>query len=243
MKTLLSGGVVVTCDESHTIYDPGDVLIDGDHIAWVGPPYEGQCDVRLSAAGTLLMPGLINAHSHSGMSIMRSLADDSDLRTFLDERVWPREATLEPDDVYAGSVLSAIEMLKSGVTTYVDMYFFAESLLRAALDTGARALITPTILPVPPLGDVLGTWEQQLVRTLDFCERWEGEAGRIHTGVAPHAPYTVPLPALTDIAAEARRIERPLNIHLVETAWEREAFNARGLGSTAVALQNAGFVD
>jgi 5-methylthioadenosine/S-adenosylhomocysteine deaminase len=243
MKTLLSGGVVVTCDEQHTVHDPGDLLLDGDRIAYAGARFDGAYDVRISAAGKLLMPGLINAHTHSGMSIMRSLADDTDLLAFLEERVWPREARLEAEDVYAGSTLSAIEMLKSGVTTYVDMYFFPDALARAAIATGARALITPTILPVPPLGDVLGTWEEQLAAAVDFCRRWDGEGGRIHTGIGPHAPYTVPLPALAEIAAEARRLERPLNIHLVETAWERETFNARGLGSTAAALRDVGFFD
>jgi 5-methylthioadenosine/S-adenosylhomocysteine deaminase len=243
MKTLLSGGVVVTCDDQHAIYDPGDLLLDGDRIAFAGARYDGEYDVRIPAAGKLLMPGLINSHTHSGMSILRSLADDADLLTFLNERVWPCEVCLEEDDVYAGSVLSAIEMLKSGVTTYVDMYFFPDALLRAALDTGARAVITPTILPVPPLDRVLGTWEQQLQRALDFCRSRDGEAGRIHTGVGPHAPYTVSLDALAEIAAEARRLGQIVNTHLVETAWERETFNARGLGSTAAALRDIGFFD
>jgi 5-methylthioadenosine/S-adenosylhomocysteine deaminase len=243
MRTLLSGGVVVTCDEQHTIYDPGDVLYEGEWITFVGSRYDGPYDVRIPATGKLLMPGLINAHTHSGMSILRSLADDADLLTFLHERVWPCEVCLEEEEVYAGSVLSAVEMLKCGVTTYVDMYFFPDALRRAALDTGARALITPTILPVPPLDRVLGTWEEQLARALDFCRHSEGEAGRIHTGIGPHAPYTVPLQALSEIAAEARKIGRPVNTHLVETAWERETFNARGLGSTAAGLQDIGFFD
>jgi 5-methylthioadenosine/S-adenosylhomocysteine deaminase len=243
MKTLLSGGVVVTCDEQHTIHHPGDLVLDGDRIAYVGPAYDGAHDLRIPAAGKLVMPGLINAHTHSGMSIMRSLADDIDLLAFLNERVWPREARLESDDVYAGSLLSAVEMLKSGVTTYVDMYFFPDALLRAALDSGARALITPTILPVAPLDRVLGSWEAQLARALDFCRGHEGEGGRIHTGIGPHAPYTVPLPALAEIAMEARALDRPLNIHLVETAWEREVFNSRGIGSTAAALRDIGFFD
>jgi 5-methylthioadenosine/S-adenosylhomocysteine deaminase len=243
MRTVLHGGVVVTCDDTQSIFDPGDVVIQDDRIAYVGHGYEGEYDVRLNVAGRLVMPGLINAHTHSGMSILRTLADDDDLQVFLKERVWPRETLLSGEDVYAGSVLSAVEMVKCGITTYVDMYFFEESLGRAALDVGVRALITPTILDVPVWTRVLGSWEQQLARPVDFCARWEGRAGHIHTGIGPHAPYTVGLAVLSEIGDEARRIGRPLNIHLVETALERDEFNAQHARSTVSALRNIGFFD
>lgn len=243
MKTLLSGAVVVTCDEHHSIYDPGDIVLDGERIVFVGPHYDEEYDVRHAVHGKLIMPGMVNAHTHSGMSIFRSLSDDVDLMVFLEDRVWPREVKLTADDVYAGSGLSALEMLKHGVTTYVDMYFFEDALVRAALDTGIRALITPTILAIPTWEPVLGSWEQQLERGIAFCQEWEGRAGRIHTGLGPHAPYTVPLHALGIISAEARRMDRPVNIHLVETAGERHSFNERGLGSTVTALQDIGFFD
>lgn len=243
MKTVLSGGVVVTGDEAQTVYDRGDVVIDQGRIVYVGESYEGEYDSRVSLVGHLLMPGMINAHTHSGMSLFRSLADDDDLMVFLQECVWPREMLLTEEDVYAGSVLSAVEMLKSGVTTYVDMYFFEEALARAALDTGARALITPTILGVPAWEETLGTWERQLSRALNFCKVHEGEADRIHTGLGPHAPYTLSIEALVETAQEAMRAGRPVNIHLVETAGERDAFNARGLGSTVSALHDVGFLD
>lgn len=239
----MHGGVVVTCDQTLTIFSPGDVVMEEDRIAYVGPLYQGEYDVRLSVAGRLVMPGLINAHTHSGMSILRTLADDDDLLVFLEQRVWPREILLTSEDVYAGSVLSAIEMVKCGVTTYVDMYFMEQSLAQAALDVGARALITPTVLDVPIWTPVLGTWDRQLARAVAFCEQWEGHSGRIHTGIGPHAPYTVPLEILAEIAGEARRIGRPVNIHLVETALERESFNAQHARSTVSALRDVGFFD
>lgn len=241
MTTLLRGAVLVTCDEQHTVHAPGDLVIQDERIVYAGPRFEGPYDDMIDARGKLIMPGMINAHTHSGMTLFRSLCDDVDLMVFLEERVWPREVHLSPDDTYAGSALASIEMLKSGVTTCVDMYFFEEALARAARDTGIRALITPTIICVPPWGEILGPWEAQLRRGLEFCGRWEGIEGRIHTGLGPHAPYTVPLDALETIAAEARRIDVPVNIHLVETAWEREQFNARGLGSTVQALDGRDF--
>jgi 5-methylthioadenosine/S-adenosylhomocysteine deaminase len=239
----LHGGVVVTCDETRAIFAPGDVVMEDDLIAYVGDFYAGEYNVRLDVAGRLVMPGLINAHTHSGMSILRTLADDDDLMVFLEQRVWPREILLNSEDVYAGSVLSAVEMVKGGITTYVDMYFFEESLARAALDVGARALITPTVLDVPVWTPVLGSWEQQLERAVKFCRQWEGRSGRIHTGIGPHAPYTVGLEVLSEIAQEARRIGRPVNIHLVETALERNSFNAQHAKSTVSALRDIGFFD
>lgn len=240
---MLHGAVVITCDEEHSIYDPGDVVFDDDRILYVGQGYSGEVERRYSAAGRLLMPGLINAHTHTPMSIFRGLADDVDLQVFLLERVWPREIRLTPEDVYAGSVLSAVEMLKSGVTTYVDMYFWEEALLQAALDVGMRAVITPGILDVPAWQPILGHWEQRTQDVIDFCRRWRGHEGRIETGLGPHAPYTLPLPALVEIAQEARRADLRVHIHLVETKQERDAFNARGDGSTARVLEGVGFFD
>ncbi|HCG00810.1 MAG TPA: N-ethylammeline chlorohydrolase [Chloroflexi bacterium] len=243
MKTLITGAVILTCDDQMSVLEHADLVMDGGRISFVGERYEGEYDIRLPVSGKLLLPGLINAHTHSGMSLFRSLADDVDLRVFLEDRVWPCEVNLTPDDVYVGSVLSSIEMLKCGVTTSVDMYFFEDELMRAALETGARTLITPTILDVPTWTRVLGSWEDQLRRALDFASANDGLEGRVHTGIGPHAPYTVPLDALSLIAEEARRIGRPLNIHLVETELERDSFNGRGAGSTACVLEEIGFFD
>lgn len=243
MKTLLSGGVVVTCDVDHTIYPAGDVVLDGDRISYVGPGYSGECDRRVDASGYMVMPGLVNAHTHSPMTLFRGLADDVDLQVFLNERVWPREVVLTPEDVYAGSVLSGIEMLKSGVTSYVDMYFWEEDLARAAVDVGIRAMITPGILDAPAWKPILGDWERRTQDVLDFCRRWNGAEGRIHAGFGPHAPYTLSLDALGEIAAVAGSSGFPIHIHLVESAFEREEFNRRGLGSTVAALEKIGFFD
>lgn len=243
MRTVLAGGVIVTCDEAHTVHAQGDVVIEDGRIAYVGPRYDGEYDHRVSAAGRLLMPGLINAHTHSPMSIFRSVADDVDLQVFLYERVWPREVSLTPEDVYAGSVLSAVEMLKAGVTTYVDMYFYEEELARAAVDTGIRAVITPGIVQAPAWEPVLGPWDRRTGDVIEFCKRWEGREGRIHTGVGPHAPYTLPRPALGEIASEARGAGLRIHTHLVETKYERDNFNAEGKGSTAAVLEGMGFFE
>ena len=242
-RTLLSGAVVVTCDERHTVHTPGDVLMEDDRIAWVGREYQGEYDIRIPAAGRLVMPGLINAHTHAPMTIFRSLADDVDLRVFLEERAWPRELKLTGEDVYAGAVLAGIEMLKCGVTSYVDMYFFEEDLAQAALDTGLRATITPPIIETPAWRPLIGGWERCIERALDFHGRWQGRAGRISAGMGPHAPYSVPFEALGEVAAEARRAGMPVHIHLVETAAERDGFNAGGRGSTVAALEDMGFFD
>lgn len=234
---------MVTCNADHTVYPSGDVVLDGDGITYAGPSYGGDYDHRVDASGFLIMPGLVNAHTHSPMTLFRGLADDVDLQVFLRERVWPREVVLTPDDVYAGSVLSGIEMLKSGVTSYVDMYFWEEDLVRAAIDVGIRAMITPGILDAPSWEPVLGPWEQRTQDVLAFCQKWNGVEGRIHTGFGPHAPYTLTLDALSEIASVARTSGFPTHVHLVETELERDEFNRRGVGTTAQALERIGFFD
>jgi 5-methylthioadenosine/S-adenosylhomocysteine deaminase len=241
MKTLLAGGIVVTCDAHHTVHAPGDIVLDNDRLSYVGPHYPGSYDQRVDVHDHLLMPGLINAHTHSPMALFRSLADDCDLQVFLQERVWPREVVLTPDDAYAGALLSAVEMLKCGVTTYVDMYVFEEELVHAALDCGIRAVITPGILEAPVWTPLLGTWERRTADVLHFCDRWEGYEGRIHTGLGPHAPYTLPWEALGEIASVAQAGQHLVHIHLVETAIERDEFNRQGRGSMVAALHGLGF--
>jgi 5-methylthioadenosine/S-adenosylhomocysteine deaminase len=243
VRTLLSGAVVATCDAQHTVHAPGDVVIEDDRVAYVGAAYDGPSDVRRDLSGFLLMPGLINAHTHSPMTLFRSLADDVDLQVFLHERVWPREIVLTSDDVYAGSLLANIEMLKAGVTTSVDMYFWEEDSAQAALDSGIRTVITPGILQAPAWEPILGTWEKRTQDVLEFCRRWDGREGRISAGFGPHAPYTLPLEALGEISAVARDAGFPVHIHLVETAVERDSFNAQGRGSTAHVLGELGFFD
>jgi 5-methylthioadenosine/S-adenosylhomocysteine deaminase len=243
MKTLIRGAVVVTCDEDHAVLLSGDLLMDGDRIAYVGDHYDGAYDVFVDGTGRLVMPGFVNAHTHSPMTLFRSLADDVDLQIFLNERVWPREVRLSGEEAYAGSILSGIEMLKSGVTTYADMYFFEEDLARAAIDVGLRAIITPAILETPQWTEILGSWETRTQTIVDFCRRWQGREGRIHTGFGPHAPYTLPLEALAEIAVEARRSGFPVHIHLLETKQERENFIADHGRQLIMALEDADFFD
>ena len=242
MRTLLAGGVVVTCDPEHTVFAPGDLVLEDDRVAFIGARYDGEYDERVSAEGRLLLPGLVNAHTHAAMSIFRGLADDVDLDVFLRERIWPREQKLTGEEVYAGTLLSAVEMLKRGVTTYVDMYFWEEDHARAALDTGIRAVVTPGILEAGGW-EALRGWEERLATVLDFCRRWDGREGRIHAGLGPHAPYTVPLHALAEISAEGRRAGLPVHIHLVETKDERDAFHEQNGRSTAAALEEIGFFE
>lgn len=239
MRTLLSGGTVLTCDAHHTLHAPGDVVIQDDRIAYVGPRFDGEYDLRIPVSGRLVMPGFINAHTHSPMTLFRGLSDDVDLQVFLADRVWPREIRLTPQDVYAGAMLSAIEMLRSGVTTYVDMYFFEEDLARAAVDSGMRAIITPGILAVPQWEALLGSWERRAVDVLVFCRAWEGREGRVHTGLGPHAPYTLPVEAMGEIAREARAAGLFVHTHLLEAAWERETYGGRVIE----ALEDVRFFD
>jgi len=134
-------------------------------------------------------------------------------------------------------------MLKSGVTTSVDMYFWEEDSARAAIDSGIRSLITPGILQTPAWEPILGTWEMRTRDVLDFCLQWNGRDGRISTWFGPHAPYTLPLEALGEISRVARENGFPVNIHLLETASERDSFLAAEPKGVVGALEEIGFFE
>lgn len=155
------------------------------------------------------------------------------------EVLWPREARLRPGDVYWGMSLACAELLCFGVTTTCEAYFFDDALTDAVVAAGSRALVTPGILRLPGQ-DAPDWWDRRLAGIVDLHARRQGEAGRIEVGFAPHAAYTVPLPVLCDVAAEARRLDALVHLHLAETAGEADAFTAEHGGSVPEVLATAG---
>lgn len=201
------------------IIENGVLEAQGGLITYVGPaggagPAAEGARV-LDAAGRLLMPGLINAHTHLAMTIFRGYADDMPLKAWLEEKIWPIERQLESEDVYWGSLLGVVEMLRGGVTCFNDMYHFPEAGVRAALDGGIRAA---------PSGVLLGFWDDagdRLQRAVEFCLKLRAEAPeRIHPMLGPHAPYTCNDALLTDVVAAAHEHDLGIHIHLAETAGE-----------------------
>ena len=168
------------------------------------------------------MPGLINTHTHAAMVLFRSLADDLALDSWLKEKIWPLEEKLTPEDVYAGTRLAICEMLRSGTTTFADMYFFMDEVARAVEESGIRAVLARGLLGTGPEA------EKKLEEAIETGKKWKGRAeGRIITMLGPHAPYTVPPEFLRQVVAASRHYQLPLHIHVAETRNELEEISER----------------
>lgn len=221
---LLTNAIVLTMDEKMNQYDPGAVAVRGDSILAVGE----QSDIlsRFSASqvvdcgGKVLMPGLVNAHTHVPMTLLRGLADDLRLDVWLLGYMMPVEREfVSPDFVRLGTQLACAEMIRSGITSFADMYYFEEDIAKATAEAGMRALCAQTVLKFPTPD--AGSYEESLAMARDFISRWNGHP-LIVPSVAPHAPYTCTAEILRATAALAAEYDVPLHTHLSETALEVE---------------------
>jgi 5-methylthioadenosine/S-adenosylhomocysteine deaminase len=236
MTVRLEADAVFTVDAGDTVLAPGAVEIDDGIISWVGDPWQvpPAAGTEVRRFGGLLMPGLVNCHGHSPMTLVRSAGDGLPLERWLRESVWPREAMLEDEDVYWGMVLGAVELLGNGVTTTCEQYRHPTAVVDAVLDAGIRTVYTPAIFDVPEAGPG-SSWEELLAGTCAVVDATAGRDERLQMGFGPHAAYTVPPQGLRAIAAEARARDALLQIHLSETAAECEVVQER-YGMSAPAL-------
>jgi len=237
---------VVPCGGDGAVLRPGAVEVIGDTVHRVGSPSalrsagDGVREIRVDGA---LLPGFVNTHCHSAMTLFRGTGENLPLLAWLREVLWPREAHLEPGDVYWGMTLAAAEMLSFGVTTSCEMYFHEDANADAVIDAGSRAVLTPGVLQLPGAEAGGAWWDACLERFAGFHARRDGEAGRIEIGFAAHAAYTVPLPGLVATAAAARSRGALFHLHLAETADEADAFVAEHGGSVPEVLAESGVFD
>jgi 5-methylthioadenosine/S-adenosylhomocysteine deaminase len=222
--TLLHNAIVLTMDEALTIHNPGAVLVRDDKIEGVGPAEtllaQHSPDEQIDCEGRVLMPGLINTHTHVPMTLLRGLADDLRLDVWLLGYMMPVEREfVSPDFVRLGTQIACAELIRSGVTTFNDMYYFEEDVAKAAANAGMRAVCGQTVLKFPtPDAD---SYEESLARARDFIEGWRDHPLIIPT-VAPHAAYTCTDEILQACSALAVEFDVPLHIHIAETATEVE---------------------
>ncbi|HKL27882.1 MAG TPA: amidohydrolase [Natrialbaceae archaeon] len=196
-----------------------DVLVDQEagEIVDVGPDVETG-DETLDADGSLVIPGLVNAHTHVAMTLMRGYADDKPLDAWLQEDIWPVEAELTPEDVRAGAELGVLEMIKSGTTAFADMYFEVGEIAEAVDAGGIKALLGYTALTV---GKDDAEARADVERSVEVAEALDGAAdGRVRTNVQPHSLTTVGEGYLRDLADAAREHDFPLHFHANETTNE-----------------------
>ena len=221
---ILSNALVLTMDENLTQYFPGAVAVKGDSILAVG--YEDEIKKEYSASETIdckskvLMPGLINAHTHVPMTLLRGLADDLRLDVWLMGYMMPVEREfVSPEFVRLGTLLACAEQIRSGVTTFNDMYYFEEDVAQAAADAGMRAVCGQTVMKFP--APDAASYEDSLQMAREFIERWKDHP-LIVPAVSPHAPYTCTAEILRATADLAKEFDVPLHTHLAETAFEVE---------------------
>ena len=205
---LLLNGVVVTMDAGWKVIERGAVAVRGRDIVAIGPTEQlldqYQAAEVVDCAGCAIMPGLINAHAHIPMSLLRGLVADMQLDVWLFGYMFPVESTfVDPDFSYAGGLLSCAEMIRGGTTTFVDMYYFEEQVARAADETGMRAICSQTVMRMPTPD--AASYDEGLERARRFMEEWHGH-GRIIPTIAPHAPYTCTDEIYREAVALCRRL-------------------------------------
>lgn len=233
MRLLIRGAAVLTMEEPHFLIPAGDIVIEGQRIVHVGPagsaPQEGFTRV-IEARHMVAMPGLVNCHTHAAMTLFRGYADDMPLMPWLEEKIWPAEARLEPEDVYWGTMLACLEMIRSGTTCFADMYFHMDEVARAVEEAGLRASLCRGLIGVAPGA------REALADGCRFAREWQGAAGgRITTMLGPHAPYTCPPDYLKEVMEAAAELGVGIHIHLAETQGEVEECRRR-YGKSPVAL-------
>ncbi|MGB6977954.1 MAG: amidohydrolase [Candidatus Acidiferrales bacterium] len=239
---IVSNGTVVTMDAQHRILNQGAVAIRGDSIVAVGATDEilAQIDAPkiIDARGAIVMPGLINAHAHAAMSLFRGLADDLSLDDWLHKYIFPAEArNVNEDFVVWGTRLGVLEMLRGGITTYADMYYFEDAVARVTKQAGMRGVLGETIIDFPAPDNK--TPAAALAYTQSYLDHWKGDP-LIVAAVGPHSIYTCSEKTLQDSAALARRNHAPILIHIAEAPFELEQSRAK-TGLTPVAyLARAG---
>ncbi|SEP00457.1 amidohydrolase family protein [Trujillonella endophytica] len=223
---------VVVGDRSGTVVPDAVVDVADGLVTWVGPAADAPPagDAEVVALPGVLLPGLVNAHSHAPMVLFRGQGEGLPLDRWLGEVMWPREARLTGDDVEVAMTAASAELLRAGVTTSVEMYFSPERIAAAVGRTGARAVIATPLVPLPGMPPL----EEQLAAAVDLAGTAPHD-GTVEYGLGPHAAYTVPLPLLREAAGLARDRGLLLHLHVAETATEGgDLLAAHGLSVPAL---------
>jgi 5-methylthioadenosine/S-adenosylhomocysteine deaminase len=217
-RYLIKDCVAVTMNDDADILSSADILVDDDGIAAVGPHGSlnaGGAEV-VDGRGKVALPGLVNAHTHSAMTLLRGYADDLPLQEWLEKKIWPREAFIKEGDVYDGTMLAAAEMIKGGTTCFADMYFNSGEVAQAAEDSGLRASVCEVLLGFKE------TVEEDLVYAAESIVELRKGNGRVMGVFGPHSLYTCDERLLKKVAERARELKAGVHTHLLETRTERD---------------------
>jgi 5-methylthioadenosine/S-adenosylhomocysteine deaminase len=239
-------GTVVTIDPGHRVIADGGLAVEGGAIAAVGTAAEIDAAFRgretLDAQGGIVMPGFVNAHGHAPMVLFRGVADDLRLMDWLTKYIFPAEAkNVSAPFVKAATRLAALEMIRSGTTTFVDMYYFEDQVAEAAKEAGLRGVLGSTLIEVPGGAPDAKTIPEALALAGRFLERWSGDP-LIVPAVAPHSAYLCSPETLKSARALADRYRAPLLIHLSEVMDEQKTIKERYGKTSTEHLRDLGFL-
>lgn len=242
MRSIITNGLIITVNEEQEIFKNGSLVFEDDKITYLGDKIEdiSGFDNVIDVKGNIVMPGLINTHGHTPMSLLRGYGDDLSLKNWLEDKMWPLEAQFTTEHVNWGSKLAIIEMLKTGTTTFLDMYIHMDIVAKAVEKSGIRATLTRSILG-------FGTEEQKKAKLIDariFAKEWNNKAnGRIKTMMAPHSTYTCSPDYIEKMIEIAHELNLPVHTHVAETENEvKEHYQKYGM-SPVKQLEKIGFFD
>ena len=215
MIKVIKNGTVLTMSSNRDKIENIDIVIKDDKIIDLVKDYNGEYDELIDATNKVVLPGLINAHTHLGMSYFRATNDNLTLQDWLNNMIWPIEDKMTKEDVYYGTLLSCIEMIKTGTTTSNDMYFYSDKAIDALIETKVRCLFTRC------LSDIGNNGEKVIEEFLDLYNKYKNN-DLIKFSVAPHAMYTCNLEYLKKCSKLATDLNLPVHMHYLENKKEIE---------------------
>ncbi len=242
---IICGDYVLPMDESHSVIKDGAVALNGNVIIDVGEykdiskKYSGE--KTISGKNKAVLPGLINTHTHAAMVYFRGMADDLPLKEWLETYIWPAESKwLSPEFVSDATELACLEMLKAGITTYSDMYFFEDASGNAAKKIGMRAVLGAGIVDFPTISGKNA--DEYLGKAEKFIEKWKKDE-LVTPCIAPHSVYACGPDTLKKIKKIADKYNVPIHIHVSEAKWEVEEIEKKYAKRPVAHLEALGFLD
>ncbi|WP_339062790.1 amidohydrolase [Tepidibacillus marianensis] len=219
MRQIVINAVIITVNENNEIIHNGTMTIEGDTITAIGPLIDdlSSYDRVINANGKIVMPGLINTHTHAGMSLLRGYGDDLPLKEWLEQKMWPIESLFKEEHIRLGTELSVIEMLKSGTTTFADMYNYMDVVAEVVTRSGSRASLSRGMIGIGSKS----TLRAKLQGAALFAKQFHLTANeRIKVMISPHSTYTCAPEFIQDSVGLAKELDLPIHIHMSETSQE-----------------------
>lgn len=238
-RYIIKDVTAVTMNDTADIIENADVLIENDLITAVGA--RGTLNARdaevIDGRRKIALPGLVNAHTHAAMTLLRGYADDLPLAEWLETKIWPREAFIKEGDVYDGTLLAAAEMIKGGTTCFADMYFNSGEVAQAATDSGLRASVSEVLVGFKE------TVDEDLEYAAASIMKRRGKNGRVTEMFGPHSLYSCGEEILAKVAMRARELKAGVHIHLLETRTERDEIAKLNKNQPFEILKETGLLD